>query len=338
MKDNEKTLAVEELARRLQSNLVEVMPHCSFYGLQFQLPKELELIRNSGKAAKNQEVVDFTQTSLQAGTLCMFPAEIKKLLSIGNQLRTLCTKYYVAGKFVNAVFIDEINERYRQIKQDFDNQVQHILDLWDDEEKLFRKNAWSWFTAIRMPHEKRKSFYDLIMAQVPTKDQFRARCKLALELRPVPAPVSSIPDFSDSLMDQLNEGWRDQMVEIGQDLVKNSLQKAYDVANNMLATCASGREPNQRSKNLLASLSVSMGRNNLFGNPIMTEITGILTSTVKFSMDGDALEDSLADILYHLWVYRNNGGDINWKECCMDEKDFLSMQALKQAQVALTVS
>lgn len=334
--NNENKMAVEELARRLQSNLVEAMPHCSFYGLQFQLPKELELLRNSGKAAKNQEVVDFTNTSLQAGTLCMFPAEIKKLLSIGNQLRTLCTKYYVAGKFVNAVFIDEINERAAQIQKDFNDQVQHIVDLWDDEVKAFRKNAWSWFNSIRMPHEKRKKFYDLIMDQVPSKDQFKARCRLSLELRPVPAPVTSIPDFSDSLMDQLNEGWRDQMLEIGQDLVKNSLQKAYEVANNMLTTCAAGREPNQRSKNLLASLAASMGRNNLFSNPLMTEIAGILDSTVKFSMEGDALEDALSDILYHLWEYRNNGGEIVWKDCILEEKDLLSMRALKQAQVKIS--
>lgn len=331
-----KEMAVETIAQQMQVALVKVEPHVGYPNLEFQFPKELEIMRGSNGKLANL-VKEFTQASLNAGSLSMFPNEIKTLRSIGNSLRTFCIKYYITDKYVNAIFVKEIRAAQEDITLKFEAQVKDILGKWATEEKQFRQNLKHWLEAIRMPQEKRKKFFAIMADQIPSKDEFAARCYIGVDYTPIQAPTEKIPTFSDDVNGLLQESYKNQMLTLGKGLVNKCISDAYNTANNTLRTCLNGREPNQKSRNAIANLGTVLELNNLFSNELIASIAKAYKRIIAMDMHGEDLEDSLANILLSIWQYKNQGGIVDMKGCIMTDNELASLEAMQKAQLKLDI-
>lgn len=356
-----KKQAAESLASKLAVSLVEVIPHGSFPMLSCQLDSELEMLRGGRRKKANttgkpngktpakptapavpdleeeDPLETFSKENIRPASLAMFPAEIKKVISIYSRLRTLLQKYYLCGKFVNVVFMDEILAEANKIIADFDAQILSMYDRWDEEAKRFSDLSWDWLRSLtNLTQEKRRKFHVHITNQLPSKDEFKNRSRLYLEVRPVPSPTAPVSTFSTQINDLIENGWQEQMLEMGQAAVDSCLQTAFDCANNVLRSCLSGHDPATSQRNKMASLSVTLLKNNLFSNQLIATIAGIFSRVTKNSSVGDDLEDEMSSIMFEVWKYhRLSGGNLDLSKSVLKETDFQDMESMRSAQQRL---
>lgn len=340
---DQKKQAVDSIARTLSVSLVEVIPHASFPLLTCSLDSELEMLRGGGKVRTGPvdptELEDedpletFSRENIRPAALAMFPNDIRKLKTITARLRNLAEKYYLCGKFVNVLFLDEILEESDKIIAEFNDQIQSMYDRWNEEAKRFSDLSWDWLRSLsNLPQEKRRKFHLKIQEQLPSKETFRKTCRLSLELRPVPAPVQ-VENFSDKINGLLDSGWQNQMLELGQAAVVNCLQSAFDAANSILRTSLKGCEPAPKQRNKIASLSGSLVKNNLFSNELISKIAETFKRVASANTCGEELEEEMSMVLVDIWNYKNLSGDnINTSKCVLSEEELRSLDEMHKTQ------
>lgn len=309
--ENTNIMNVEQKAKLYATSLVEVLPHIGRKVPYICIPKGITELRRIGtnQAASDTER-DFVERSVTTGKLCFIPDLEKELQKIEGQARYICKRSTIVQNYVLYSMYNDLAEKFDELKEKYFAKRDEIAAHWDEYMQSFSTGLMAYIKSSLSYNmlndmdadlakktkealdQSCKELYEMLMAQIPSKEDWMDSFRFSLEVREYPAAPGSLPG--------LDKKWEERTEELTKSLLSSQVEELFHNMNKLFQVIQESRSLTTPVNALVKSAS-NLLNHRIVDNAKLISVAEELIKFHSYEDDDDQMaekaEKCMADIL-----------------------------------------